>query len=90
MDSFRFDDLLILYALFVAAALHLILVVYVSITMLACVFDGLVWCGKRQLPLALGLVAFCLSILAVWAWFLMDHGRLPVGSGEVINWLFGL
>ena len=40
-----------------------------------------------------GCAASMLAVLvqvAAYSWFVLAHGRLPMGGGELINWLLGL
>lgn len=44
--------------------------------------------------LRLGLLAVGAAMAAIWflafAVFLYEHSRFPIGSGEVLNWMFCL
>lgn len=34
-------------------------------------------------------IAFLISLFIAFAFFVATYGRLPMGGGEVLNWLFG-
>jgi hypothetical protein len=46
-----------------------------------------VWAAVSALH---GALLVCAVLLSVEAMFVVKHGRLPVGSGEMWNWLLGL
>jgi hypothetical protein len=39
---------------------------------------------------AIGALIYLVAHVLVLAHFVDEHGRFPVGSGELLNWLFGL
>jgi hypothetical protein len=46
--------------------------------------------GKHYRVFLAILITLWLSVVASWSWFVYQHGRLPLGSGELVNWMLGL
>lgn len=46
--------------------------------------------GRHHIACMTIIVLLAVGIAGFWGWFVYDHGRLPVGNGELLNWVLGL